>query len=416
VAVDERQGDVGIRVLRPHGGRGLTAGRRLDYRAIVVGLGGIGSAAAYWLSRRLGSDVLGLEQFPLGHEHGASHDYSRIVRLSYHRPDYVRLARRAFETWSQVESEAGETLIHRTGGLDLAPRDAAIGLDDYISAMSECAVPFEHLDASEVMRRWPQWRLTEDCHGLYQSDAGFVDAVRATAAHQRLAGENGALLLDRTPVTAVRWTGGEAEVETVDATYRAEAVVLATDAWTNELLGPLGQRLPLTVTREQVTYVSARDPEAFAPDRFPIWIWMDVPSFYGFPTYGLPGPKIGEDVGGAETTARTRSYDPDPAGLGRAMSFVAEHLPGMVGPEILTRTCLYTMTPDRDFVVDSLPDMPGIRVCLGAAHGFKYTSVLGRILAEQIVDGETPSARDIEAFAIDRPILRMADPPKHFLV
>src|SRR5207253_3115898 len=188
---------------------------------------------------------------------------------------------------------------------------------------------------------------------------------------------------------SIGWTGAEAEVRTADATYRAASVVLATDAWTNGLLEPLGQRLPLTVTLEQVTYVAAGDAEAFAPDRFPIWIWMDVPSFYGFPTWGLPGPKIGEDVGGAETTAGTRSYDPDPAGLARAMAFVDDHLPGMIGPQILTRTCLYTMTPDRDFVVDTLPEMPGIHVCLGAAHAFKYASVLGRILAEKVVDGGT---------------------------
>src|SRR5207237_3132 len=159
VAIGDGQGNVGLRVLRPHRGRGLSTGPRVDYRAIVVGLGGIGSAAAYWLSRRLGPDVLGLEQFPLGHEHGASHDHSRIVRLSYHRPDYVRLARRAYETWAEVEAEAGQRLVHRTGGLDLAPRDAAIGLDDYISAMTTCGVPFEHLAADEVMHRWPQWQL-----------------------------------------------------------------------------------------------------------------------------------------------------------------------------------------------------------------------------------------------------------------
>ena len=301
--------------------------------------------------------------------------------------------------------------MHRTGGLDLAPPGAAIGLDDYVTAMTECEVPFEHLDAGELMRRWPQWRLGADTHGLFQADAGFVDPSRATAAHQRLAHANGARLIARTPVTAIDWRDGEAVVRTADATYRAGAVVLATDAWTNELLEPIDRRLPLTVTREQVTYFTARDRSAFVPERFPIWIWMDVPSFYGFPTYGEAGPKIGEDVGGVETTARTRSYDPDPAGLERATAFVAKHLPGMNGPELVTKTCLYTMTPDRDFVVDSLPDMPGIQVCLGAAHGFKYASVLGRILAERIIDGSSASDGDLAGFAIDRPVLRMADPP-----
>ena len=104
---------------------------RTDWDAIVVGLGGIGSGAAYWLSRRLGDRVLGLEQFELGHANGASQDHSRIIRLSYHRPDYVRLAKRAYATWAEVEAESGETIVTTTGGLDVAPRDAAIPLSDY---------------------------------------------------------------------------------------------------------------------------------------------------------------------------------------------------------------------------------------------------------------------------------------------
>ena len=136
-----------------------------DHDVIVVGLGALGSGAAYWLARK-GADVLGLEQFELGHSNGASQDHSRIIRLSYHRPEYVRLARRAYETWAEVEAESGTTIVTRTGGLDVAPRNAAIPLSDYIDSMTAEGVPFEHLDADEIMRRWPQWHLGEEHHGL----------------------------------------------------------------------------------------------------------------------------------------------------------------------------------------------------------------------------------------------------------
>ncbi len=390
---------------------------RTDWDAIVVGLGAIGSGAAYWLSRRFGDGVLGLEQFRLGHENGASQDHSRIIRLSYHRPDYVRLARRAYETWAEVEAASGTTIVTTTGGLDVAPRDAAIPLDDYTSSMAAEGVPFEHLDAGEIMRRWPQWRLGDEHHGLYQAQSGLADPIRANAAHQRLAREHGATLRDQAQVVGLRDVGGEVEVETVDGTvHRAGHVVLAVDAWTNDLLAHLDRQLPLTITKEQVTYFACPDPGAFAPDQFPIWIWMDDPCFYGFPTYGEPGPKAAQDVGGEPTTPATRTFDRDETAFGRLEEFLATHLPGHLGPPIYTKTCLYTLTPDRDFVLDRLPDHPNVVVALGAAHAFKFASLFGRIIAELVADGGTPSAGEIERFSIDRPILLEANPATSFMV
>jgi sarcosine oxidase len=390
---------------------------RTEWDAIVVGLGGIGSGAVYWLSRRLGDRVLGLEQFKLGHENGASQDHSRIIRLSYHRPDYVRLARRAYETWAEVEAESGETIVTVTGGLDVAPRDAAIPLGDYAAALDAEAVPYEHLDGPAIMRHWPQWRLGDEHHGLFQAQSGLADPNRGNAAHQQLARANGATLLDRSPVTRLRNAGGGVDVTTADGTvHRAATVVLAADAWTNELLRDLDRRLPLTITKEQVTYFACPDPAAFAPERFPIWIWMDEPCFYGFPTYGEAGPKGAQDVGGEETTPASRTFDRDEAAHDRLVAFMAARLPGALGPAIYTKTCLYTLTPDRDFVLDRVPGAPNVLVALGAAHGYKFASVLGRILAELAVDGATLSSGEIERFAIDRPILLEESPATSFMV
>jgi sarcosine oxidase len=387
-----------------------------DWDAIVVGLGGLGSAAAYWLARRFGDRVLGLEQFEMDHDNGASRDHSRIIRLSYHRHHYVRLARRAYATWQLVEEAAATTIVTRTGGLDVAPRDAAIPLSDYTSSMDAEGVAYEALDGPEIMRRWPQWRLTDDHHGLFQADSGLADPNRANAAHRSLARASGAALLDRTPVTGLREVGGEVEVMTPGGPHRAANVVLAADAWTNDLIEPLGRRVPLTITQEQVTYFACPRPEDFAPERFPIWIWMDVPCFYGFPTYGEAGPKAAEDVGGVEVTPRTRTFDRDEAAYGRVTGFLERHLPGALGPPIYTKACLYTLPPDRDFVLDRLPETPAVHVMLGAAHAFKYASLFGRIVAERIADGGSPSDPDLESFRIDRPILLEANPPTSYMV
>jgi sarcosine oxidase len=392
-----------------------------SYDAIVVGLGGIGSAAAYRLAAAGGRRVLGFEQFELGHDRGASQDVSRITRLSYHRREYVELAIEAQAAWRAVEAASGERILTMTGGLDLAPADGAESIDDYAAAMTATGVPFEWLDDAEVMRRWPQWRLASGTRGLFQDDAGIVDPERGNAAHQRLARESGAELEEHARVTAIRDHGGQLEV-TFRAygtegepltTYSAGSVIVAADAWTNELLEPLGRPLPLRVTREQITWYEPHDPAAFAPERFPIWIWLDQPSFYGFPTYRGPGPKVGEDIGGRATTATTRTFDPDLDCLDRATAFLADRMPGAIGPAVKTKTCLYTLTPDRDFVVDRVPEAPGVIVALGAAHGYKFAALLGGQLADLALDpARTAPAPELGLFAIDRPALTESDPDR----
>ena len=381
---------------------------RDGWDAIVVGLGGIGSAAAYRLAASPGRPrILGLEQFELGHDRGASQDVSRITRLSYHRPAYVELAIEAQTAWREVEASSGEQIVTITGGLDLAPRGAAESIDDYAASMTEVGVPFEWLDDAEVMRRWPQWRLAAGTRAIFQANAGIADPERGNAAHQRLARAAGAELREHVRVAAIRDHRGELEVE-LDSGERLStgAVILATDAWMNDLVGPLGVTLPLTVTREQVTWYEAADPASFDPARFPVWIWLDQPSFYGFPTYRGPGPKVGEDIGGRPTTAHTRTFDPDLDCLDRAETFLAARMPGAVGRAIRTKTCLYTVTPDRDFVIDRLPGHPGVIVALGAAHGYKFVALFGTLLAELALDPvrTTPAAR-LTPFAVDRPTL-----------
>lgn len=387
---------------------------RTDYEYIVLGLGGIGSGAAYWLSRRFGADVLGLEQFELGHVRGESQDHSRIIRLSYHRPDYVRLAKRAYAAWSQVEQDAGEQLVLVTGGLDLGPRDGAIPLQGYMDAMAACAVPFEHIDAAEIMRRWPQFRVSDDVHGVFQAQSGIAMAARANAAHQRMAREHGATLRERAGVTDIRTVSGEIEVLSGETPYRCRKLVIAAGPWTNEALAFFGVHLPLEVTKEQVTYFASPDVTQFEPGRFPVWIWMDDPSFYGMPVFGEAGPKAAQDAGGKSVDPDTRSFEPDEENFARLTAFMREHLPTALGPPIYTKTCLYTLTPDRDFVIDSIAGHPGVVVAVGAGHAFKFASVIGKTVGELAADAKTEA--EIAAFGLSRQILREADPPKTYMV
>lgn len=378
-----------------------------SYDAIVIGLGGIGSAAAYRLTAAPGRRILGLEQFELGHDRGASQDVSRITRLSYHRRDYVELAVRAQAAWREVEAAAEERIITITGGLDLAPPAAAESIDDYATAMTEAGVGFEWLDATDVARRWPQWRVDAGTRAIFQESGGIADPERGNAAHQRLARAAGATLVERTKVAAIRDHGGEFEVvPTEGRAFTAGSVVIATDAWTNELLAPLGSPLPLSVTREQVTWFTPTDPGAFLPDQFPAWIWLDLPSFYGVPTWRGPGAKVGEDIGGRPTTGDGRDFETDPEYLARVEAFVRTRLPGL-GAAARTKTCLYTVTPDRDFVIDRVPGHPGVIAALGAAHAYKFAALFGTILAGMALDPTRAApGPELAAFAIDRPTLQ----------
>ncbi len=384
------------------------------FRTLVLGLGGIGSAAAYWLARQSGGDVLGLEQFALGNVQGGSQDHSRIIRLSYHNTHYVNLAKEAYHAWAAIEADSGEQLVYKTGGIDLSPDGSSLPLSDYTDSLTTLNIPYELLDAKEIMHRWPQWRLPDDVRGLYQTESGLVAAAKSNAAHQRLAREYGAVLRDNAPVTAVYPSSNEITVIAGGETHTCEKLVIASGAWTNHLLAHFGSQINLTVTQEQVTYYASPHLPDFAPERFPIWIWLDEPCYYGFPAFGEAGPKIAQDVGGQETTAESRTFEVDRAAFHRTDTFLRQHLPTAHGPVIYTKTCLYTMPPDRDFVLDTLPEYPNVAVAVGAGHAFKFASLLGKILSQLAFEGK--SEHDLTPFQISRPILYAENPAKEFMV
>ena len=294
----------------------MTAERAVD--VVVVGLGGLGSATAWQLARR-GASVVGLEQFELGHVRGASHDTSRILRRSYHTPAYVRLAGEAYDDWADLERESGEQLVTRTAGVDLFPPGAAIPADDYTTSMAAEGVPFETLGRG----RGRGAVAVDDGAGRHRGAVagGHVDRARGPvdpgAAAARDA-RRGAAARPESPVTGLRsHDDGTVSVSAGGAagrTYRARHVVLTADAWTNQLLAQLGTSLPLTVTREQVTYFAPSKPGRYSPRRSRCGSgWTTRPSTASRPTT-RPARRLvkaGQDSAERVTTAESRSFAPD---------------------------------------------------------------------------------------------------------
>jgi sarcosine oxidase len=383
---------------------------RFDYA--VVGLGALGSATAMELARR-GHRVVGLERFALGHSRGASHDTSRILRHSYHTPDYVRLTQEAYADWARLEHDSGTALVTTTGGLDLFPPDAAIRPDEYVDSLTAVDIDFEQLSEREVAARWPQLRLPEGTLALHQSDAAIVPAALGTATMQEQARSLGADLRDETPVTGLHDDGASVEVSTPAGTVQVAGVVVCADAWTNQVIAPLGVQVPLEVTLEQVTYLRPAEPERFAVGRLPLWIWMDDPCYYAFPCYGEPTVKAAQDCGGPTADPDDRTTEPDEGMERRLVEHLERTLPGL-GPPVRSLRCQYTLTPDRDFVLSSVPGHPSVVVGLGAAHGFKFAPTLGRLLADLAV-GERPGA-DLSPYRLDRPALTDPTYAPHWLV
>jgi sarcosine oxidase len=310
----------------------------------------------------------------------------------------------AYDAWHDVEAESGETCVHITGGIDLFPHGAAIDIDTYRQSMRRANVPFDELTAGETMTRWPVWHLPDNAEVLYQANTGIVSPAATVPLLQRLATDHGATLRGDSKVVAIQPGGDHVAIRLADGSdVVAGHVVIAADAWTAAMLEPLGLSLPLTVTREQVTYYDTATPTYFGSEAFPVWIWMDDPSFYGFPTFGRPGVKIAQDCGGLAVDPDRRGYEPDPAILARTDSFAASAFGGRLCVALSTTTCLYTLTPDRDFVVDSLPDHPNVHVALGAGHGYKFVAWFGRTMAA-LAAGNKPDC-DLTPFRLDRPAL-----------
>jgi sarcosine oxidase len=363
----------------------------------VVGLGAMGSAALYHLARRK-VRVLGIERFEPGHEHGSSHGQTRIIRLGYfEHPSYVPLLRRAYELWRELEAETAQQLLHITGIIEIGPSNGIV-VAGTLAASRLHNLPHEVLTAAEVMRRFPAFRLPADHVAVVQNDGGFLAAEAATAAHLAQARAAGSQLRTKETVLAIEPHATGVRIATERTVIDVGAVIVSTGPWIKTLL----PRLPvsLRVTRQVMAWFAPIAPARLSS--FPVFLLESRHGIhYGFPLLENR-MKVAKHYHRDETVqpdASDRTVSREDEAVIRAA--LAEHLPDANGALLAAKTCLYTMTPDGDFVIDRLSDCPNILVaspCSG--HGFKFAGVVGEILADLATAGTT--GHDISRFRLAR--------------
>jgi sarcosine oxidase len=361
------------------------------YDVIVLGTGGVGSAALFHLASR-GLRVAGLDQFPPAHGFGSSHGQSRIIRKAYfEHPDYVPLLERAYFLWDELSRLSGRSdLFERTGLIQIGPNDGVV-IPGVLESAARHGLRLETLTADEAGERFPQYRVPEECAVVYESDAGLLRVEDCVLAYLNAAQATGADL--HTGVTVHRWNtpGGGVELETSAGVFRAGALVITAGSWAPQLLGGLG--IPLEVRRKPLFWFKSNSGAHQINRACPCFFYeRPEGQFYGFPEMEPGGGvKVACHTGG-EVIADPASVDRrlDERDLAKVRQFTREWFPE-VGAELLRHeTCLYTMSPDEHFIVDRHPGHPQVAFAAGlSGHGFKFASVLGEILSDLIVDGGT---------------------------
>ncbi len=373
---------------------------RETYDAIVLGVGGMGSAACYHLARR-GKRVLGLERFDIPHSMGSSHGVNRIIRLAYYEePRYVPLLRRAYDLWRELEVGFGEQLLFITGSLDAGDQDGEL-FNGSLRSCQAHGLPHEVLSAAQIAERYPAYRLPPRHAAVFQPEGGFLMSERCIVAHVAAAQAAGAEIRARERVMAWEPVGQGVRVQTDKGVYTAERLVVTTGSWIGDsvpALAPLGRP-----ERQVVAWLQPTEPSLFAPKCFPVFN-LTVPEgrYYGFPSHHVPGFKLGRYHHRGEQ-ADPETLDREPDGIDEVLlrAFAERYFPAGAGPTMALRVCLFTNTPDEHFVIDRLSDLPQVVVASACSgHGFKFCSVVGEILADLTLRGET--AHDIGLFRLDR--------------
>jgi monomeric sarcosine oxidase len=354
----------------------------MSYDAIVIGAGGVGSAALFHLARR-GLRVIGLDRFPPGHDRGSSHGQTRIIRQAYYEhPNYVPLLFRAYELWHELEVISNEKLFHQVGLMSGGPPAGEIIAGVELAADTH-NLPIERLTAREAAERWPGFRVPESFGIVFESRAGYLMVEDCVRAHIAAAKQAGAQL--RHGLTVLGWkpNGRGITVDTDEGALTADRLVITAGAWASDLLASLN--VPFQVLRKPLFWYKTSDSGYNVDAGCPCFFFDTLNGqFYGFPQSGSSGVKIAEHTGGDPVA--------DPLNVDRTLhtedrkrveACITEHLPGVSHECMADAVCMYTMSPDQHFVVGRHADHPQVVFTAGlSGHGFKFTSVLGEIMAE----------------------------------
>ncbi len=371
-----------------------------NYDVIILGAGGMGSAAAYEIARR-GRRVLALEQFTIGHDRGSSHGSTRIIRKAYfEHPDYVPLLERAYEHWYALEQACGRRLLTECGVLSIGLPESSIVAGVERSA-AEHGLPLERFSNVELGKCYPQFRTPEDNVAVLEREAGYLAVEDCVLAHTAEARRLGATIHEQEEVVGWRADDQHVEVITRSSRYAAERLVVTAGAWATRLLDQIG--VPFTVMRQVPMWFGTPRPQEFCRDRFPCYI-AETPygAFYGFPMIDPAGLKVAQHYGAPELGDPSAvDWSPQADDELPLRRFLADYLPTVNGAANRSSVCMYTLTPDRHFVIDLDPRHRNVAVAAGfSGHGFKFASVVGEILADLCEDGWT--GHPIEMFRATR--------------
>lgn len=369
-----------------------------DVDILVVGVGGMGSAALYHLAQD-GAAAVGLEQFQLGHTRGSSHGHTRVFRLRYHDPVYVHWAEAALPMWQSLERQAGRQLLNLCGMVWFGKA----GTPAYAQSMASAEVTrqasrttVEIFDGAELMRRFPVMRLSGDVVACWTPVAGFLDADECVHAHAELARQGGATIIEDAAVVGLDLHANRPVVEAGGERYSCRRLIVAAGAYTPDLLREL--ELPVHITRQDKFRFRPGNPAEVASDRLPVFADIDT-DLYGFPNH--VDLEIADGRYGPVTTAATIDRQLNVAERDREARWLAEFLPSTSFTFIDGITCMYAMTPDENFIVGISPKNPAVIVAAGfSGHGFKFCTLVGRILADLALTGST--TYPIERFRLDR--------------
>jgi len=371
----------------------------MKFDVAVVGLGAMGAAALFHLAQR-GLKVIGLERFHQGHDRGSSHGESRAIRLGYfEHPSYVPLARRAYENWAMLERLSGESVLTKTGVLEIGKPGSVI-FKGSLEASRLHGLEHDVLDAAAVRSRHPQFALPEGYMAVWQPDGGFLRPELANRLHLELARGLGAESRFETKVLAIEPKAEGVQLRTSADEIEADRVIVASGGWISDLVPELKPHL--TLARQVLCWFAPRKPEAVALGNLPVFIIDGEEDIaYGFPDIGSGFKCASHLASGALAYAYDARQDAGPQDEKRMRDFLDAYLPVAAGPLRAMKTCFYTKTIDEDFVIDMHPADSRIVIaspCSG--HGFKFASVIGEVLADLATEGLTP--HDISRFAMAR--------------
>ena len=376
------------------------------YDVIVLGVGGIGSAALADLASR-GARVLGLERFAVAHDRGSSHGETRIIRKAYfEHPDYVPLLHRSYELWQAHEAERDEKLFFQTGALAMGPGDLPL-IQGVKEAAKQHNVPIEPFDHEARRRHYPWFNIPERFETLFEPSGGFLLVEKSVASFADTAVSRGAALREQTVVTG--WTANDqgVDVHTETETFSARALIITAGAWANDFVSDaLAERnVALTVRRKHLHwFANQRDDNPFQIDNdAPVFFFeVDDCLFYGFPAIDGLGTKVANHYGGETLTDPLRKSDAQaPADDKNIDRFLARFMPTVSPARTQHATCMYTMSPDGHFIVDRHPEHENVVFTTGlSGHGYKFAPVLGEIMADLALNQRTE--HPIQFLGLDR--------------